>query len=225
MNAFLHDIDTSHIETGVTDDFKEKILETAKVYSFDEGDMAGLFVDSLNSAGYFDSSILKKKAKVLYTYKYNNNLPSFSKNKEISDNDEIKAIENASGEEFLKAILGSSFKKEDLNTLNELNNCINLNPSVIRILVMHVIRIIKAKESVDNPLRMPPISYFKKVADDWVLEGTTDVYTAYNKYVLGINNDSAKPKNTYKKKNPVRKKDKYELENENKDAMDGMEVL
>ena len=90
---------------------------------------------------------------------------------------------------------------------------------------MHVIRILKGKETVDNPLRMPPISYFKKVADDWILEGTTDVYTAYNKYVLGIDNDSSKSKKVYKKKTPIRKKDKYEIENEHKDAMEGMEVL
>ena len=225
MNVFLNDIDQSLIETGPTDEFKAKIMETAKVYSFDEGDMAGLFLESLNNAGYFDDKLLKRKAKILYTYKYKKDLPSFSNNKEINDNKEIFAIENASGEDFLQSILGSSFKNEDLNTLNELNNILNLNPSVIRILIMHVIRILKGKETVDNPLRMPPISYFKKVADDWILEGTTDVYTAYNKYVLGIDNDSSKSKKVYKKKTPIRKKDKYEIENEHKDAMEGMEVL
>lgn len=225
MASFLKDIDQSHIETGVTNEFKEKIIETAKVYSFDEGDMAGLFVESINSSGYFDEKILKKKAKILYTYKYKNDLPSFTNTKEFKSNDEIAAIENASGEEFLSSILGSSYKKEDLATLNELNNCLNLNSSVIRILVMHVIRILKGKESPDNPLRMPPVSYFKKVADDWILEGTTDIYTAYNKYVLGIDATESKPKRVYKKKVPVRKKDKYEIENENKDPMEGMEVL
>ncbi len=225
MNVFLNDIDQSLIETGPTDEFKAKIMETAKVYSFDEGDMAGLFLESLNNAGYFDDKLLKRKAKILYTYKYKKDLPSFSNNKEINGNEEIFAIENASGEDFLQSILGSSFKNEDLNTLNELNNILNLNPSVIRILIMHVIRILKGKETVDNPLRMPPISYFKKVADDWILEGTTDVYTAYNKYVLGIDNDSSKSKKVYKKKTPIRKKDKYEIENEHKDAMEGMEVL
>ena len=71
---------------------------------------------------------------------------------------------------------------------------------------------------------MPPLEYFKKVVDDWILEGTNDVYTSYNRYVLGP--DKTDKKKIYKKK-PIsaRCKDKYEIENEKKDAMDGMEVL
>lgn len=50
---------------------------------------------------------------------------------------------------------------------------------------------------------MPPLEYFKKVADDWILEGTTDVYTAYNRYVLGL--DKTDKKKYIGKANPCKK--------------------
>lgn len=224
FDEFINSIDISLLENGITDDFKKRIIETASVYNLNEGDMATLFDESLNRRGYFDQVLLKKKAKIYYTFKYQENLPKVEIKPEIKNDDFINNLEKIDGEEFLISILGSSFKRDDVITLNELYNELHLNPSVIKIMVMYVIKILVKKQTPDNPLKMPPVDYFKKVADDWILEGTTDVYTAYNRYVLGI--DKPLKKKEYKKKPiPARSKDKYEIENESKDAMEGMEVL
>lgn len=222
FDEFLADIDSSLIETGITETFKNRIVETAQVYSFNEGDMASLFNESLGLNGYFDYKILKKKAKVLFTYKNNVDLPELMVKDKINFDENLKQIENATGEEFLSTLLQDAYSPSDLHILNELNNTLKLNPSVIRIMIMYVISITTEKN--DGRRELPPISYFKKVADDWITNGITDVYTAYNKFIL--KNDIEKPKKTYqRKKVPVRKKDKYEEENSNKDIMEGMEVL
>lgn len=225
FDTFIKNIDTSLLEFGVTELFKKRIIETSAVYSFDEGDMASLYNESISRYGLFDEKILKKKAKVLYTYKYNQELPKVLIKPEIKidDNEFINNLELVDGEKFLRSILGDYFKKEDVITLNELYNELNFNRTTIKIMVMYVINKLTEKETVDNPVHMPVLSYFKKVADDWILEGTTDEYTAYNRYVIH-SDEPQKPK--YKKKTvSVRKKDKYEIENSKKDAMEGMEVL
>lgn len=223
FNTFISNIDTTLLEFGVTELFKKRIIETSTVYSFDEGDMASLYNESINRYGLFDEKILKKKAKILYTYKYNQELPKVDIKPEIKDNDFINNLEFVDGEKFLRSILGDYFKKEDVITLNEIYNELNFNPTTIKIMVMYVINKLTEKETVDNPVHMPPLSYFKKVADDWILEGTTDEYKAYNRYVIHAE-EVQKPK--YKKKVvSARKKDKYEIENSKKDAMEGMEVL
>ncbi len=223
FDEFLSNIDISLLETGLTDEFKKRIIETASVYNLNEGDMANLYDESLNRRGYFDPVLLKKKAKIYYTFKYQENLPKLEIKPEIKNDEFINNLEKIDGEEFLVSILGDSFRREDVITLNELYNELHLNPSVIKIMVMYVIKLLVKKVSPDNPLRMPPLDYFKKVADDWILEGTTDVYTAYNRYVLGIDKPQKK---TYRKKPTLaRAKDKYEIENDKKDAMEGMEVL
>lgn len=224
FNDFLNNIDISLLENGMTDEFKKRIIETASVYNLNEVDMATLYDESLNRRGYFDPALLKKKAKIYYTYKYQENLPKVDIKPEIKNDEFINNLEKIDGEEFLVSILGSSFKRSDVITLNELYNEISLNPSVIKIMVMYVIKLLYKKETPDNPLRMPPLEYFKKVADDWILEGTTDVYTAYNRYVLGIDKPN-KTKSYKKKPTPARSKDKYEIENDKKDVMEGMEVL
>lgn len=224
FDEFLNNIDISLLESGISDDFKKRIIETASVYNLNEGDMASLYDESLNRRGYFDPVLLKKKAKIFYTFKYQENLPKVEIKPEIKNDEFINYLEKIDGEEFLVSILGDSFKKEDVITLNELYNELHLNPSVVKIMVMYVIKLLFKKQTPDNPLKMPPLEYFKKVADDWILEGTTDIYTAYNRYVLGL--DKTDKKKIYKKKSiPARSKDKYEIENEKKDAMDGMEVL
>ena len=224
FDEFLNNIDISLLESGISDDFKKRIIETASVYNLNEGDMASLYDESLNRRGYFDPVLLKKKAKIFYTFKYQENLPKVEIKPEIKNDEFINYLEKIDGEEFLVSILGDSFKKEDVITLNELYNELHLNPSVVKIMVMYVIKLLFKKQTPDNPLKMPPLEYFKKVADDWILEGTTDVYTAYNRYVLGL--DKTDKKKIYKKKPiPARSKDKYEIENEKKDAMAGMEVL
>lgn len=222
FDEFLSNIDISLLEFGLTDDFKKRIIETASVYKLNEGDMTAIYDESINRKGFFDKNLLKKKAKVFYTYKYNDNLPNVDIKPEVKNDEYIDYLEKINGEDFLLSILGNNFKREDVITLNELYNEINLNPSVIKIMVMYVIKVLIKKES-GTALRMPPLEYFKKVADDWILEGTTDVYTAYNRYVLGI--DKPNVKKQYYKPTPVRKKDKYEIENSKKDAMEGMEVL
>lgn len=52
------------LESGISDDFKKRIIETASVYNLNEGDMASLYDESLNRRGYFDPVLLKKKAKI-----------------------------------------------------------------------------------------------------------------------------------------------------------------
>ena len=101
---------------------KKRIIETASVYNLNEGDMASLYDESLNRRGYFDPVLLKKKAKIFYTFKYQENLPKVEIKPEIKNDEFINYLEKIDGEEFLVSILGDSFKKEDVITLNELYN-------------------------------------------------------------------------------------------------------
>lgn len=221
FHEFLNDINQSLLASGVTEAFKEKIIQTAGVYGFDEGDMAALFNESIASTGYFDQKILKKKAKVLYTYKHQDNLPTIQVKKNINnDNEIIRAIENSTGQEFLESILGDQFKKSDVNKLNELFNTLKLNPSVIKIMVMYVAKIIKAKG--DGSALFPPVSYFKQVEDNWILNGITDVYDAYNRYILNITSNDSKPK---KLKKGIEKPLTYTEENKANNIMNKMETL
>ena len=219
---FVKDIDLSLLPTGINEVFKEKIMQTAAVYGFDEGDMVALFSECIAANGYFDAKILKKKAKVLYNYKNNDTLPELKVKKEINDNEVIRAIENSTGAEFLQSILGDEFKKNDVTKLNELFNTLRFNPSVIKVMVMYCANIIRNKQ--DGSSLFPPISYFKSVEDEWILAGVTDVYDAYNRYILNIEpTDGQKPKRV--KKAVVRKPLSYSEENKVNDIMTKMETL
>ena len=222
FHEFINDIDQGLLASGVNEAFKEKIIQTAAVYGFDEGDMASLFNESISSTGYFDAKILKKKAKVLYTYKHQDELPKIEVKKNINDNEIIRAIENSTGQEFLESILGDQFKKSDVSKLNDLFNTLKLNPSVIKIMVMYVAKVIKAKD--DGSSLFPPVSYFKQVEDNWIENGITDVYDAYNKYILNVNdnNSGVKPR---RPKKGVSKPLTYTEENKANNIMNKMETL
>lgn len=225
FTLFASKIDQALVSGGITKEFENLILTTANNYQFDEEEMASLFRESIASNGYFDAKLLKRKAKVLFTYKTNSELPAFSVKGESAPEQSpenqavIDEIENCSGEEFLSQVMDNEYDNKYLVNLNELYNEINLPQAVIRIMVIYVVSQMKKKNGY---AQFPALAYFKKVADDWILNGYTDVYSAYDFY---INGPKEEPKRTYKKRTRVKKPNQVDIENRDKDIMEGVEVL
>lgn len=225
FTLFASKIDPSFLKSGITNEFKNLIITTALNYTFDESDMVSLYNDSIDTDSLFKDKLLKKKAMILFKFKNNNKIPKFEIKEEpkltnSEHADAIKEIEEATGEDFLVSIMGDEYNTSYLDELNKLYDKINLNPSVIRIMIMYVLKLLLEK---NGKIDFPSISYFTKVADDWILNGITDVYTAYN-YAFGNDVNQVKPKKIYHKK-VIRKPGKYEEENKKKDIMEGVDVL
>lgn len=223
FSLFASQIDPLLIKNGITKEFMQIILTTALNYSFDEADMVSLFRDSLDNTGHFSDKLLKKKAKILYTFKTNEELPKFEikehKTKNLDHQEAIQELEALTGEEFLMTLMDEDYNPKYLVNLNELTSELKLNPSVIRVMVMYVLAMIKKR---DGHINFPALGYFKKVEDDWIEKGYTDVYKAYNFFLNG----DVEPKKTRKmRKTVVKAPTRIEQENKDRDIMEGMDIL
>ncbi len=223
FSFFASRIDALLIRGGINEDFKQNIITTASNYSFDEADMESLFKESIDIDGYFSQRLLKKKAKILYTFKTNQDIPKFTIKEKIDHNPNyqtvIEELENCTGEAFLQAIMDKDYDPKYLVNLNELNNELKLDSSVIRIMVMYVLKVLNKR---NGRIDFPALSYFKKVEDDWILKGYTDVYKAYDFFLNGEKVIIPKKR---QRKGIIKAPTRIEQENRGKDIMEGMDIL
>ena len=161
FDKFAKEINEDYLEAGIDSTFKEQIIKLSFVYLFNEHDMATLFMDSINKNGYFDYRILKKKANVLFEYRRNMNAPKLVEKEELDGkpSDLVSFLDNASPSRVLQMV-NPKYPATYLATINEIYNSISLPRGVINCMIIKTLR--------DKGGELPPVTYFKKVAESWI---------------------------------------------------------
>lgn len=158
---FIKHINLDFLETGVTRQFKDQIINLAFVYAFDEMQMANLYSESINKMGLFDYKLLKKKANILYGYLHHIDAPKLITKEEenIESVDLIEYLDKSSPSDILANIM-PNFPPKYLNTIEDIYANIDLPRGVLNCMI---IKVLKEKSG-----EMPSLSYFKKVSETWI---------------------------------------------------------
>ncbi|MBQ9448508.1 MAG: DnaD domain protein [Acholeplasmatales bacterium] len=190
IDYFIKNIDTKFLETGVTSNFKQQIINLAFVYNFDEAEMISLFNDSINKSGYYDYRLLKRNANTLFKYKKNMSAPVLEeKNNDTVTNDNLVSwLENVSPEELLSSC--SNYSENTLNTVLEIYNNIDLPRGVLNAMIMKAIK--------DKEGDLPSFKYFEKMATTWIKDGVFSTIDAV-KYSTSLREETGSSSNTNNK--------------------------
>lgn len=161
FDQFVKEINVSFLETGITKPFIDQVNHIAFVYNFDVAQMAGLFHESINKSGYFDSRLLKKKANILYTYLNHLEAPKLvTKDEEnIGGTELIEYLENASPSDILGSIM-PDFPPKYLQTILDIYANIDLPRGVLNCMI---VKVLKEKSG-----ELPTLAYFKKMSETWI---------------------------------------------------------
>ncbi|MDE7264571.1 MAG: DnaD domain protein [Anaeroplasmataceae bacterium] len=154
-------INMDYLETGITKQFRDQIINLAFVYAFDEMQMSNLYNESVNQTGLFDYRLLKKKANILYSYLHHMDAPKLITKEEenIESVDLIEYLDNASPSEILANMM-PNFPPKYLNTIEDIYANIDLPKGVLNCMI---IKVLKEKSG-----ELPTLAYFKKVSETWV---------------------------------------------------------
>lgn len=171
FDLFLSQIETSFLEYGVSNKFKEQILNLSFVYSFDESDMVGLFHDSINKRQFFDYRLLKKKANVLFNYKKNMKGPILEDKSDFDSefNDFEEYLNRVSPTVLLEEII-PNYPAQYLDTVLKIYEEIDLPRGVLNCMILKVLK--------DKGGDLPTLNYFKKVAESWVKDNVFSTHDA-----------------------------------------------
>ncbi len=163
FEKFTKEINEDFLEAGIDNTFKEQIIKLSFVYLFNEHDMATLFMDSINKNGFFDYRILKKKANVLFEYRRNMNAPKLVEKENLDGKPSylISFLDNASPSQVLQMV-NPNYPSTYLSTIDEIYNTISLPRGVINCMIIKTLR--------DKGGELPPVTYFKKVAESWITD-------------------------------------------------------
>ncbi len=161
FELFTKQINLDFLETGITKQFKEQIINLAFVYAFDEMQMVELYNESINKMGLFEYKLLKKKANILYRYLHHMDAPKLLTKEEenIESVDLIEYLEKTSPSDILSNIM-PNFPPKYLNTIEDIYANIDLPRGVLNCMI---IKVLKEKSG-----EMPTITYFKKVSETWI---------------------------------------------------------
>lgn len=187
-------INMDYLETGITKQFKDQIINLAFVYAFDEVQMSNLYNESINKAGLFDYRLLKKKANILYSYLHHMDAPKLITKEEenIESVDLIEYLDTASPSEILSSIM-PDFPPKYLNTIEEIYSNIDLPKGVLNCMI---IKVLKEKSG-----ELPSLAYFKKVSETWVSHNiftTSDAIKYSTSFVDGEASTLKKKNDKYK---------------------------
>jgi len=188
FDRFLKNIDTALLETGVTSNFKQQIINLAFVYGFDEAQMIGLFNDSINKSGYYDYRLLKRKANILFKYNRNMNAPVLEDKQvdRVKNDDLVNWLEQVSPQELLSTY-SPNFSEHMLDIISDIYTNIDLPRGVLNVMI------IKTLNDKDGDL--PTIKYFEKMSNTWIKDGvlsTIDAikYSTNLRDAVGDNNNN-----------------------------------
>lgn len=161
FDLFTKQINLDFLETGITRQFKEQIINLAFVYAFDEMQMVELYNESINKMGLFEYKLLKKKANILYGYLHHMDAPKLLTKEEenIESVDLIEYLEKTSPSDILSNIM-PNFPPKYLNIIEDIYTNIDLPRGVLNCMI---IKVLKEKSG-----EMPSLSYFKKVSETWI---------------------------------------------------------
>ncbi len=192
FDKFTKLIDKSYLPLGITNEFKEKIIQFAYVYQFNEDEMSYIFSESLDRKNEFSMNLMKKKIGVYFQARRNINSPKL---KEKSDNDnsnidQIEYLENISPTELLD-VMSPDYPSSYLATINEIYSRIDLPRGVLNCMICKVLR--------DKNGELPGIKYFEKVAESWISDNVLTTNDAI-KYVTTLKES----KNSYSTKSSVK---------------------
>jgi len=178
FDKFIKEINIDYLEFGITDDFKRKIINSSYVYGFKVTEMVSLYNDSINKFNYFDYSIFKKKANVLFTFLRNRKAPELNtkSNDNIKSNDLISYLDNSSAERIISDLV-PNYDSKYLNTVLSIYENIDLPRGVLNCMIIKVLK--------DKGGDLPSLSYFKKVAESWVLDNVLSTEDAI-KYITTL---------------------------------------
>lgn len=201
FNNFLSEINRGFLETGVTKNFQDQIINLAFVYGFDENEMISLYNDSINRSGFYDYRLLKKKANIYFNYKRNMKAPQLiEKDNDVAKEYEsmIEYLDKSSPSEILNDVV-PGYPLHFLDTVNEIYAEINLPRGVLNCMILKVLK--------DKSGDLPNVKYFKKVSESWVKDNVFSTSDAI-KYITTM------PEEAINKKKP-----------EDKDDNGGFEIL
>ena len=161
FEQFTKQIHLEYLETGITKQFREQIINLAFVYAFDELQMASLYNESINKTGLFDYRLLKKKANVLYSYLHHMDAPKLITKEEenIESVDLIEYLDNASPSVILENIM-PNFPPKYLNTIEDIYANIDLPRGVLNCMI---VKVLKEKSG-----ELPTLAYFRKMSETWM---------------------------------------------------------
>ena len=159
MDLFLKNIDKTFLERGVTEEFKNQIINISYVYGFDETQMCSLYSDSINKRELFDYKLLKTKANNLFKFIRNMSAPKLEckddYSSDVASNDIVNYLDNVGADKLLTDILGD-FDSDYLKTVLSIYENIDLPRGVLNCMIVKVLK--------DKGGELPSLAYFKKVA-------------------------------------------------------------
>lgn len=174
FDKFVKQIDKGYLPTGITKEFKDKIIQYAYVYQFNEDEMALVFAESLDRKNEFSMNLLKKKIGLYFQARRNINSPKLvSKAEDDANVDQIEYLDHVSPTDLLET-LSPNYPASYLSTINEIYEKIDLPRGVINCMICKVVR--------DKNGELPGIKYFEKVAESWMADSVLTTKDAI-KYV------------------------------------------
>lgn len=192
IDKFIKEINTSFLETGVTENFKKQIINLAFVYGFNEDEMINLFNDSLNRNNIFDYKKLKNKANIYFNYKRNLNAPTLKEVSDVTDNDLINYLENTPISVILEDTI-PNYPAKYLDICTEIHATIDLPKGVLNCMILKAIK--------DKGGDLPSLNYFKKMSETWIKDNifsTNDAIkytTTYDNPDSNSGSNSGEPNN------------------------------
>ncbi len=162
FDKFYKEINPEFLESGLTNQFKNQIVNLAFSYNFSEGEMVSLYSDSINKRGLFDYKLLKKSANNYFVAKHNMKAPVLE-DKEVdekfdSTSDLVEFLDNANPEMLFNA-LSLPFDPAYFDTANEIYTKIELPRGVLNAMILKAVKLLG---------EMPKFMYIKKMSNTWI---------------------------------------------------------
>lgn len=194
FDKFIKLIDKGYLPLGVTQEFKEQIIQLAYVYQFNEDEMSYIFSESLDRKNEFSMNLLKKRIGVYFQAKRNLDSPKIiEKNDGEAYVDQIEYLDKINPVDLLK-VLSPNYPASYLSIVNELYSNINLPRGVINCMICKVLR--------DKDGELPGTKYFEKVAQSWIADNVLTTKDAIKYVTTFKEKGSARPKSRVKN-NPI----------------------
>ena len=186
FNRFLLEINKDFLETGVTKNFADQIVNLAFVYGFNEVEMVSLYNDSINKSGLYDYRLLKKRANVYFNYKRNMKAPILvekASDNTPSNSDMIDYLENATPATILEDVV-PGYPARYLDIVNDIYAELELPRGVLNCMILKVLK--------DKSGELPNANYFKKVSESWIRDNVFSTRDAI-KYITTMHENEIKP--------------------------------
>ncbi len=173
---------------NLTEAIKRKTESLSYVYGLDELKMKEVILKSIDELGFVNIERLTRNARYAYEAEIptpTNEKPESKPRKRNTPVDPLEYFKTISPIQLLEEIGEGMVSVADLKTIERLIDEIELNPSVVNVLIAYIA---KTKEGV-----LPGYSYFQKVAMSWKRNKIETVELAMD-YVKHLESQKGKPK-------------------------------